>query len=87
MTTTLSFRTDVLTTKAKAAGDTTLSLIAQRTGVQESTISRLLAGRTTPTVATLAAIADAYGTTLDDLVQRPSSPKRAIPTQRAEAAA
>ncbi|WP_433856747.1 helix-turn-helix domain-containing protein [Streptomyces kronopolitis] len=68
MATTLRFRADVLTTKAEAVGDTTHYAIAQRAGVRESTISRLVAGRTVPTVATLFAIADAYGIDLDDLV-------------------
>lgn len=80
---TVRFRPDVLTARAEAMGDTTHYSIAVRTGVRESTISRLMAGRTTPTLPTLGAIASAYGTTLDDLVRLASS----IPAQRAEAAA
>lgn len=78
---TLRFRADVLTAKAEAVGDTTNRLVAQRTGVRESTISRLVNGQTVPTLLTLGAIASAYGTTLDDLV----SAGPVIPEQRAEA--
>lgn len=68
MTTTLRFRADVLAQKAEAAGDRTHYAIAERTGVRESTISRIIAARTIPTLPTLVAMAIAYGTTLDDLV-------------------
>ncbi|GGZ23915.1 hypothetical protein GCM10010387_16470 [Streptomyces inusitatus] len=87
MTNALAFRSDVLIKKARAAGDTTLYAIAVRTGVRESTISRILAGLTIPTLATLASIATAYGTTLDELVERGSCLLAAVPTQRGEAAA
>ncbi|QKW07015.1 helix-turn-helix transcriptional regulator [Streptomyces sp. NA04227] len=68
MATTLRFCADVLTKKAESVGDLTHHAIAQRAGVRESTISRLIAGRTVPTVATLFAVADAYGIDIDDLV-------------------
>ncbi|MEU1815218.1 helix-turn-helix transcriptional regulator [Streptomyces roseifaciens] len=80
---TLRFRAEVLTRRAAAAGDHTNYAIAQRTGLRESTISRLIAGRTTPSLPTLGAIATAYGTTLDDLV----AGLRGIPAQRGRAAA
>jgi transcriptional regulator with XRE-family HTH domain len=82
MITTLRFRPDVLLDKAKAAGDLTHYAIAQRIGVRESTISRLVAGHTTPNLPTLGAIASAYGTTLDDLVTRVVV---TVPAQRTEA--
>ncbi|MCX4550532.1 MULTISPECIES: helix-turn-helix transcriptional regulator [unclassified Streptomyces] len=69
-TTAYRFRADVLAAKAAAASDMTHYAIARRTGVVESTISRLIAGRTMPSLPTLGAIAAAYGTTLDDLVDR-----------------
>ncbi|MEU6929037.1 helix-turn-helix transcriptional regulator [Streptomyces sp. NPDC046374] len=84
MATPLRFRADVLTKKAQAAGDTTNFLIAVRTGLRESTISRLMAGLTMPTVPTLGAIASAYGMTLDDLV---AGLVAAVPAPRTEEAA
>lgn len=86
-TTALTFRGDVLVAKAAAAGDTTMLAIAQRSGVRESTVSRLLAGRHTPTLPTVVAFAVAYKTTLDDLVQWPGQrPAVVVPGQRSEVA-
>lgn len=89
--TTLRFRVDVLTKKAEAKGDHTHYAIAQRIGVRESTISRLMAGRTIPNLLTLAALAGAYGTSLDDLVERgtgttPVQLALTVPAQRSSAA-
>ncbi|MDX2919697.1 helix-turn-helix transcriptional regulator [Streptomyces sp. NE06-03C] len=81
----LRFKADVLSEKATAAGDVTMYDIAVRTGVRESTISRILSGRSTPTLATLAAVAVAYGTTLDELVDGMARPP-AVPAQRGAAA-
>ncbi|MFZ4266512.1 helix-turn-helix domain-containing protein [Streptomyces arboris] len=80
----LRLKADVLNRKAEAAGDLTMYDIAQRAGVRESTISRLLSGRTTPTLSTLAAVAVAYGTTLDELVDGMARPP-AVPAQRGAA--
>ncbi|MDH6189212.1 Helix-turn-helix protein [Streptomyces sp. ADI96-15] len=78
------FCADFLTKKATAAGDITLHAIALRTGVRESTISRLVSGRTAPSLATLVAVADAYGCSLDDLViGRTKPPLRRVPGQHA----
>ncbi|MFI9026390.1 helix-turn-helix domain-containing protein [Streptomyces sp. NPDC053560] len=81
----------VLSKRALAAGDTTHYAIAERAGVRESTISRLLAGRTAPSLSTLIAVADAYGMTLDELVGRtthaPGVPQQGAQPARAEAAA
>ncbi|MCX5326369.1 helix-turn-helix domain-containing protein [Streptomyces sp. NBC_00120] len=83
MATTLRFCADVLTKKAEAVGDTTHYAIAQRAGVRESTISRLVAGRTVPTVATLFALADAYGIDIDHLVTgRVPRPADTVPAPR-----
>lgn len=71
----------VLRKKAEAAGDTTHYAIALRAGVRESTISRLLNGRTAPSLATLIAVADAYDMTLDELVGRSAHAPR-IPQQQ-----
>ncbi|MFF4388508.1 helix-turn-helix transcriptional regulator [Streptomyces sp. NPDC001552] len=80
------FKAEVLAQKAKAAGDSTNFLIAVRTGVRESTISRILNEHTTPSLETACAIASAYGTTLDDLVACLTATVT-VPAQRTEAAA
>lgn len=59
---------DVLRARAGQAGDNTAYAIAQRIGVRESTIFRLLKGKATPSVATLVAVRHAYGISLDELV-------------------
>lgn len=64
----LRLRTDLLLVRAKEAGQTTPSGIAQRIGVQESTMWRLIEGRTTPSLPTLVALSNAYEISLDDLV-------------------
>ncbi|MFF4292199.1 helix-turn-helix domain-containing protein [Streptomyces vinaceus] len=78
------FRADVLAKKAKAAGDDTNYAISVRTGLRECTVSRLLAGAVTPSLDTVCAVAVAYGTTLDELVD---GLKAVVPVQRTEAAA
>ncbi|WP_019548515.1 helix-turn-helix domain-containing protein [Streptomyces sulphureus] len=81
---TARFRVDVLTKRASAAGDITLYAIALRTGLRESTISRLMSGRTVPSLTTLVAVADAYGCSLDDLViGRTTRPFGTVPAQHA----
>lgn len=60
--------TDVLCEQARKIGDRTHRAIALRAGVEQSTITRLLTGRTTPTAATLVALRQAYGVSLDDLL-------------------
>lgn len=59
---------DVVRAAATQLGDRTDYAIARRLGLRQSTVSRLMAGRTVPTVTTLVAVRDAYGITLDDLV-------------------
>ncbi|MFF3655003.1 helix-turn-helix domain-containing protein [Streptomyces olivochromogenes] len=59
-----------LRNKAREVGDESNDAIAQRAGVAGSTLSRLLTGRTTPSTDTLVALSDAYGITVDDLLQR-----------------
>ncbi|MEU2487132.1 helix-turn-helix transcriptional regulator [Streptomyces sp. NPDC012617] len=86
MTTAPRLSVDVLTEKARALGDHTKLAIAQRTGVQESTISRLMALRTRPSLDTLHAIAKAYETTMDELITTDGAPVASVPAQRDEAA-
>jgi transcriptional regulator with XRE-family HTH domain len=51
----------------------TLAVLAERTGVSVSTLSRLEAGRRRPTLEQLLPLARAYGVTLDDLVGAPAT--------------
>ena len=62
-------RTKALTSAAARAGDLTAYAMAHRIGVRQSTISRILAGRTVPSLPTIGALALAYGLKLDDLVE------------------
>lgn len=54
---------------AAAKGDATSYAIAQRTGLAESTLSRLTRGISQPTTGSLLTLATAYGLTIDDLVE------------------
>lgn len=58
-----------LVSTARKAGDRTHAAIARRLELRQSTVSRLLKGRTVPTLPTLLAIRTAYGISLDDLVK------------------
>lgn len=57
----------------RAAGRTLVDLAAD-TGISKSTLSRLESGERRLTVDQLAALADVYGVSLDDLVGRPAVP-------------
>ncbi|WP_327594609.1 helix-turn-helix transcriptional regulator [Streptomyces chartreusis] len=57
-----------VTDRAEQAGDKTHAQIARRLKVKQSTVSRLLAGTTAPSLGTLLAIKGAYGIPLDELV-------------------
>jgi transcriptional regulator with XRE-family HTH domain len=57
-----------VTARAAQAGDRTHAEIARRLRLTQSTVSRLLAGVTAPSLGTLLAIKGAYGIPLDDLV-------------------
>jgi transcriptional regulator with XRE-family HTH domain len=54
--------------RAEQAGDRTHAQIARRLKLTQSTVSRLLAGKTAPSLRTLLAIKAAYGVPLDELV-------------------
>jgi transcriptional regulator with XRE-family HTH domain len=66
----VNVRLDVATLKKQAekAGDLTDYAIARRTGLQQSTISRLLTEETSPSLASLVRFRTAYRISLDDLV-------------------
>jgi transcriptional regulator with XRE-family HTH domain len=57
-----------LESTAKQVGDETHAAIARRLRLCQSTVSRLLTGRTVPQLTTLLAMRTAYGISLDDLV-------------------
>lgn len=78
----LLLRTDLLLTRANVPGQkTTPSSIAQRIGVRSSTMGRLIAGRTTPSLSTLVALRAAYGISLDDLVLEATKNEAACPSR------
>lgn len=49
-------------------GDQTRYAIYRRTGLAESTVHRMIAGQTEPTLSTLRRIASAYGVSIADLL-------------------
>lgn len=49
-------------------GDQTRYAIYRRTGLAESTVHRMIAGKTEPTLPTLRRLAAAYGVTVPDLL-------------------
>lgn len=69
----LRLAADVLQEKALQAGHLTQEDIAGHAGIERSVLSRLLAGRTMPTLPTLVRLSRAYGVTIDDLVLDPEA--------------
>ena len=61
-------RGDQLEKVAAAKGDTSGYAIAKRSGLAESTVSRLRRGLARPAAETLVALVTAYETTIDELV-------------------
>lgn len=64
----LRLAASVLKEKAEERGHDTHEEIAEHAGVNRSALSRNMAGRTVPSLATLHSLARAYGVTIDDLV-------------------
>jgi transcriptional regulator with XRE-family HTH domain len=56
--------------------ETTLTALAEQTGISASTLSRLEAGLRRPTLEQLLPLARAYGVTLDELVDAPPTGDR-----------
>jgi transcriptional regulator with XRE-family HTH domain len=56
--------------------ETTLTAVAEATGISVSTLSRLESGQRRPTLELLLALAGAYGVALDDLVGAPTGDPR-----------
>ncbi|WP_228994770.1 helix-turn-helix domain-containing protein [Streptomyces sp. DH8] len=76
----LRLNAEMVWKKAEEVGDITLDAIAQRAGLDESTMSRLLAGRTTPQTASLVALKTAYEISLDALlIIEPVEPAQRVP--------
>lgn len=57
----------------RARRDTTLAVLAERTGISVSTLSRLESGQRRPTLELLLPLARAYQVPLDDLVGAPAT--------------
>lgn len=62
-------RVDRLRAAARAKGDRNGHQIALRTGLSESTVSRLLRGTTQPGLKTLMVLGRSYGQTVSDLIE------------------
>ncbi|MEU4947662.1 helix-turn-helix domain-containing protein [Streptomyces lavendulae] len=62
-------RTDRLRAAAHAAGDQSNTAIAQRTGISQSALSRMLRGQSRPLFETILLIGRTYGLTHEDLVE------------------
>lgn len=54
---------------AAAMGDLSGYAIAKRTGLNQTTLSRLRRGMVQPATKTLLTLAEAYGLTVDDLIE------------------
>lgn len=62
-------RSDRLREAARAKGDATSYAIARRTGLAESTLSRLNNGKSVPSTASLLVLSSTYGISVDELIQ------------------
>ena len=65
---TARLNTAALREAADRAGDDNGAKISRRTGICESTVSRLMRGRVAPNLATLLSLRSAYRVPLDNLV-------------------
>lgn len=63
-------RSERLSTAAAAQGDHTGYAISKRTGVAQSTLSRLRRGIAKPAAETLLTLAITYGLSIDELIER-----------------
>ncbi|MCX4578150.1 helix-turn-helix transcriptional regulator [Streptomyces sp. NBC_01571] len=62
-------RSGLLLETASAQGDRSCYAIAKRTGISESTLSRLRRGVAKPASETLLVLSQAYGLSIDDLIE------------------
>lgn len=63
-------RVERLRSAAAAKGDHTSYAISKRTGVAQSTLSRLRRGIASPATDTLLILSAAYGLSVDELIER-----------------
>jgi transcriptional regulator with XRE-family HTH domain len=70
-----------LRAKAHEAGDTSQRQIARRSGIDETTLSRLLEGARVPSLETVVALATAYGGPMEDLLTGSDGSPLQIPAQ------
>ncbi|WP_306186919.1 helix-turn-helix domain-containing protein [Streptomyces sp. MK5] len=63
-------RSDLLLRVASVHGDRSCYAIAKRTGIAESTLSRLRRGVAKPAAGTLLTLATTYGLSVDELIDR-----------------
>lgn len=63
-------RVERLRSAAAARGDLTSYAISKRTGVAQSTLSRLRRGIAKPAADTLLVLSSAYGVSVDELIER-----------------
>lgn len=73
--------------RAAEAEDASQRAIAERAGVDESALSRLLEGQRSPSLETIIALATAYSCPLEELIVRPDGTPLQIPAQAGMAAA
>lgn len=64
-------RYSVLRSAAATRGDHTNYAIAKRTGLNQTTLSRVCRGLAVPAAQTLITLASTYGLSLDELVEHP----------------
>ncbi|GAB2696281.1 helix-turn-helix domain-containing protein [Kitasatospora kifunensis] len=60
---------EVVERHARRSGDTSNRLISARTGIHEATLSHLFSGRRSPSLEVALLISNAYGTTVNELLQ------------------
>ncbi|UJV41589.1 helix-turn-helix domain-containing protein [Streptomyces sp. AMCC400023] len=60
---------------AAALGDHTNYAIAKRTGLNQTTLSRVCRGLVKPAAETLLTLATAYGLSVDELIQQDAEPE------------
>jgi len=68
----------------RSARELTLAQLAARSGVAKSTLSQIEAGSTNPTLGTLAALSDALGTRIEELIATPEALQEVRVVRRTE---
>jgi transcriptional regulator with XRE-family HTH domain len=77
MSTTYRLRSERLREAAEAKGDTTSYAVAKRTGLAESTLSRMHTGKSKPSMESLLILARTYEVAVDELID--ASVTEAVP--------